>query len=404
MASPATDIYPWRGPVIGLNQQGYPTPVFYDPHTAINLTSKSGGTVITGSPGSGKSQLGMTVSMISALAGKKTVYVDPKNDAAGMLELQDELDGHLTLKNLNDSSQSGKMDPFIVEKTPQSKVAKATALVRILVGELSNEQETLLQNQITTVAYGPDPSLNSLMNLLLRRPEPALTVLGTKLQTVQQSNQKMAGLLFKRDKGPTQIDTIDDGLTIITVLGIKMPPMGASPSSYKPEERLSLGIMYLIIDFILTVMNEESTKLDPKTVLIDEAWAFIASEGGRNAVDQLFRMGRSLSTSCILMTQNITDLRSSDDERNTLLNSAATKFAFRANDKSEIREICSAFDISYNSFGDVFPGLGPGDCIMRDYLDRVSRIHIIQQNAQWVHAFETNPFKKRMQENENYDD
>lgn len=386
----------WRGPVIGFNQQGYPAPVFYDTHTAINMKSKSGGIVITGAPGSGKSQLGMSLAMMSAISGKKTVYIDPKNDSLGMAELQDELDGHLQIKDLNDGSQTGKMDPLITESTPEKKVAKATALVRILVGNITNDQETLLQPMITTVAYGSDPSLSNLTNLLLRRRETELSVIGTKLQTIQQSDP-MSGLLFKRGRGETEIDTIDDGLTIITVLGLKMPALGANPESYEPKERLSLGIMYLIVDFILTVMSDNAHKLEPKTVLIDEAWAFIASEGGRNAVSQLFRMGRSLNTACILMTQNITDLESSSDDKNSLLNSAVTRFAFRAEDKNEIQDLCESLGISYQSFGDVFPDLDTGTCIMKDYLGRVSRVHIIQQNARWVHSFETNPMKKRMQ-------
>ena len=68
-----------------------------------------------------------------------------------------------------------------------------------------------------------------------------------------------------------------------------------------------------------------------------------------------------------------------------------------AEDKNEIRDLCESLGISYQSFGDVFPDLDTGTCIMKDYLGRVSRVHIIQQNARWVHSFETNPMKKRMQ-------
>jgi energy-coupling factor transporter ATP-binding protein EcfA2 len=389
----------WKGPVIGLNQQGYPTPVFYDPHTAINMKSRSGGVIITGSPGSGKSQLGMNLAMMSALAGKKTIYVDPKNDALGLIELQDELDGHLQIKDLNEGKKNGSMDPLITEQDPADKVAKTQSLIHILVGNLKDEQEIYLPNKIVDVAYSAEPSMSLLVQRLLRDERSSMAAIGAKLQGIEQADPTMAGLIFKKGHEKTVIEDLEDGLTVITVLGLKMPSADTDPQSYSSKERLSIGIMYLIVEFLLKSMQDPAHHLEPKTVLIDEAWAFIASESGLEAVKSLFRLGRSMNTTCILMTQNISDFaRSSggrDGEGNgSLLNSAATRFAFRAEDDNEARLLCSSLGISYDSFGEDFASMLPGVCVMKDYIGRVSRVYILQQNAKWKHAFETNPLKK----------
>lgn len=382
----------WRGPVIGINKMGYPTPVFFDTHTAINVKSKSGGIVITGSPGSGKSQLGMNLAIMSAIAGKKTIYLDPKNDALGMVALAGELGGHIEVWDLNDGKQNGAMDPYIMEPDKAQKIAKAYSLVEILVGNLTDEQMTRLYPILSDVAEEEDASLTLLMTKLLRNPDPAIEALGTKLQAVEGSNP-VSGLIFKRGRGKTKMREINDGLTIITTLGLKLPERGADPRSYRAEERLGLGIMYLITDFILSVMKDPKTKLDPKTVIIDEAWAVVSNEAGYNTVESLLRLGRSLNTACVLMTQNVSDLKTASGE-DKLMNSAVTQFAFRCEDSDEARRLCKTLGISYEAFGETFSSLDSGWCIMKDYLNRVSMVYILQQNERWVHAFETNPLKK----------
>jgi energy-coupling factor transporter ATP-binding protein EcfA2 len=390
---------PWKGPVIGLNQQGYPTPVFFDTHTAINMKSKSGGIVIVGAPGSGKTQLGESLAVMSGLSGKKTIYVDPKNDAVGLSELKDEFDGHLDIRDLNSGKKDGSMDPLITEIDPAKKVAKTLALIEILVGELSEEQKISLPPIVTDVAYGDDPSLTLLVQRLQRHKDNALAAIGSTLRTMEISNP-ISGLLFKRSREKTVIKDFNDGLTVLIILGLKMPSPGSDPKQYKSEERLSLGIMYLIVEFLLSTMSDQNHKLEPKTILIDEAWAFIASAAGRNAVSSMFRLGRSMNTACILMTQNLSDLQAPGDEseNNSLLNSAVTKFAFRTDDPNEIKKLCENLGISYAAFGEQFQELESGCCIMKDYLGRVSRIYIIQQNERWKHAFETNPLKKQQQQ------
>lgn len=381
----------WRGPVIGQNATGYRSPVFYDPHTAINMENKPGGTIITGSPGSGKSHLGMTLAMISAVSGKQTVYWDPKNDSLGMRALKDELgDDHFSIWNLNSEEEWGNLDPFL-EPEKKKRIAKATNLVELLIGQenLDPNQRNKLRPIISDVANDPDASMTKLVRTLRRSREPDIEEIGSNLQMIQDSSQ-MSNILFKKNNTVVKKKEINEGLTIITTFGMKLPAPTANPKNYRSEERLSLAITYLITDFILQVMKKPATDgfPRPKTVLIDEAWSVLQSEKGQDVVADLMRLGRSLNTACILLSQSVEDL-----DVPGVLNAASNQFAFRALDHKEGLVLCKSLHIS-SSYADAFKDLHPGYCFFRDWRDRVSEIYILQQNDKWTHAFETNPLKK----------
>lgn len=383
----------WRGPVIGQNATGYPAPVFYDPHTAINMENKPGGTIITGSPGSGKSHLGMTLAMISAVSGKQTVYWDPKNDSLGMRALKDELGPeNFSIWNLNSEEEYGNLDPFL-EPEKKKRIAKVTNLVELLVGQenLDPNQRNKLRPIISDVANDPDASMTKLVRQLRRSREPDIEEIGSNLQMIKDSSS-MSNILFKQNNTVVHKKELSDGLTIITTFGLKLPSPNANPKNYRSEERLALAITYLITDFILQVMRTPSKTgvPAPKTVFIDEAWSVMQSEKGQDVVADLMRLGRSLNTACILMSQSVDDL---DVPGGGVINAASNQFAFRALDHKEGLTLCKTLHIS-SAYADTFKDLHPGYCFFRDWRERVSEIYILQQNQKWTHAFETNPLKK----------
>lgn len=390
----------WRGPVIGINEQGYQTPVFYDPHTSIAAggqvgASSSNGILITGSPGSGKSFLGMTLATESTIEGKKTIFLDPKNDSLGMINLRDWMDNKITVWDINDKELAGSMDPFIFNKTIEQKISKAYALINILLGPFNEKQDTLLYPIIQDIANEPKASMNLLKMKLLRHSDYSINRLGTHLEAIQGSGN-ISDLIFGTVSKDTEIHQMEfnDGLTIISTFGLELPK-SADPSTYQPKDKLSLGIMYLICDFILAVMKDDKHKTEPKTVFIDEAWAVTASAQGYRTVCELLRLGRAFNLAVVLMTQNTSDLER-DDGKQELMNSVVTRFAFKCNEDKEAAILCDSMGIG-EDYIPYFTRLRQGECIMRDYKKRISQISIINQFPEWAHAFETNPWKKAQQ-------
>lgn len=398
----------WEGPIIGVCLSGFPTPVMFDPHTPIYNASKDGNVLITGSPGSGKSHAGMTLAMISALEGQQTVIVDPKGDEVGMSQLSGELGGHIDIWDLNEDEKKGSMDPFIIQPTVKSKVAKGTSLVQILVGNMSIDQKTNIQPIIEDVAAGENPSLTKLMTVLRGNAKPELRAIGMTLRAVKLSH-KISNVIFADEQyDHTEKRKINDGLTIITMTSMPIPSRSKTLENYSNAERLSAGIMYLIMDFLYDMMTSKETKGLPKTILIDELWRVLVSEDGRSTTNSILRTDRSMNTSCILMTQSVSDIETigKDGEINgSLLNNISTQFAFRYSDdseeggdaRSEISNLCSSVGIPYTQYySDSIQRLNPGECLMKDFMGRKSFIRFIQQSERWSDAFETNPKKRLM--------
>lgn len=378
----------WRGPMIAQNAQGYPSPVFYDPHTAI-MNNKSGGTAILGSPGAGKSFLGMTLAMMSAVSGKQTVYWDPKNDSIGMAALEDEIgEGNIDIWDLNSPTEAGSLDPFTSD-TKQERISKALNLVEILIGgrRITDFQRVKLKPIISDLANDRNASMERLITLLLKHREESIRALGTELDSVRLSNP-MSRILFKPRDKDIQKKQFNDGFTIITTLGLKLPSPDVPQDNYKSADRVAIAITYFITQYIYDVMKESADKRAPKSVFIDEAWSILSTENGKTLIADLLRLGRSMNTACILMTQSIKDL---NDEG--IRNAITSEFAFRSQDHNEALRLCRSLGITAE-YADAFLDLQSGYCFLKDWNNRVSVIHILEQSRKWSQAFETNPAKR----------
>ena len=127
----------------------------------------------------------------------------------------------------------------------------------------------------------------------------------------------------------------------------------------------------------------------PKTVIIDESWAILATKSGRRIISEICRLGRSLNTACILISQN-----SDDIEKYGITNSISTRFAFRVKTKEEAKKVREAFDLPEDiGIEDaMISEFEQGDCLMKDFNGNIACIHIDAYDRRIVEAFNSNPF------------
>lgn len=378
--------YILRGPAIAVTMGGYETPVFYDLHTAINMGNKPPGVSITGAPGRGKTNLALTLAAMSAVVGKQTIYLDPKADAMGMMGLADEL-GKINSWDLMDS-EDGILDPFVLEDDKNQQIEKAFSLIEMFVRSINNKQYSKLRAIITDVAHGKDPSLTKVMSVLQSYDDDDIAVLGTELDSLRR--MPFSRLCFKRRGQTVKKHAIGEGLTIITIMGLPLPDARTRKEDYRSDNRLAIGIMYLITDFLSKAMQE--SRYDdglPKSIIIDEAWAVMSNQMGLATIANILRLGRSMNTACVLITQNMKDF-----EGTKLENSISTHFVFGVETPEEAEDTCVALQIPPAEYAQTVLGLGVGNCLMQDYSKRVAMVHILRENKRWAEAFETNPMKK----------
>lgn len=386
----------WMGPYIGETILGYHTPVFFDLHTSI-ASSNPPGVYVSGSPGSGKSFFSMMMAYQSTLSGKITVYLDPKADSVNILNLQSDL-GDINIWDLADDKkvEPGILDPFSLEKDPAQQQLLVMSLIETFAGTLTSEQRNSLTPIVEDVLKLKKPSLRIVMQrLLARRNDPQANALGNQLKLIEPL--KFSRLCFDHYEGSAM--KMGKGLTIITLLGLKMPDPNMDEKDYQINDRLGMGIMFLVTNYIRNIMigvddghDEEGKKRvpPPKTVIIDESWAVLATKMGRQVISEICRLGRSLNTACVLISQNADDI-----DKFGLQNSISTRFAFRVKTIAEGEKVRESFDLPEDvGIAQSMINFDKGDCIMKDFNNNVACVHIDSYDKRIFDAFNTNPFER----------
>lgn len=386
----------WMGPYIGETILGYHTPVFFDLHTSI-ASSNPPGVYVSGSPGSGKSFFSMMMAYQSTLSGKITVYLDPKADSVNILNLQSDL-GDINIWDLADDKkvEPGILDPFSLEKEPAQQQLLVMSLIETFAGTLTSEQRNSLTPIVEDVLKLKKPSLRIVMQrLLARRNDPQANALGNQLKLIEPL--KFARLCFDHYEGSAM--KMGKGLTIITLLGLKMPDPNMDEKDYQINDRLGMGIMFLVTNYIRNIMigvddghDEEGKKRvpPPKTIIIDESWAVLATKMGRQVISEICRLGRSLNTACVLISQNADDI-----DKFGLQNSISTRFAFRVKTIAEGEKVRESFDLPEDvGIAQSMINFDKGDCIMKDFNNNVACVHIDSYDKRIFDAFNTNPFER----------
>jgi DNA helicase HerA-like ATPase len=371
---------------IGDTSQGIPQPVFFDPHTQI-FNDKPPGTLITGQPGSGKSYLAMTLTAMSAILGKTTIVLDPKGDFISLMNLKQDI-GSFNLWNLSDKKRRGILDPFRMAKDPGDQLDLAVSLIEIFTGGLTGEERTALAPIVKDVIKENNPSLALVVQELRGSQRPAARDLGTTLDLIQ--SLPLAGLCFAPAGAVMEKVSIDEGLTVVTLVGMDMPKEGGKDN----KSKLSTGILFLLTDYIRRLMVSESSRV-PKTLVIDEAWAILQTPAGAQVVKEVALLGRSKNLAMILVTQNNSHLKNLDIE-----STIATRFAFSSSEKEAVSIVGDMQLPPGEGFAELITNLAKGECLMKDWSRRYSSVQISNWRKDWDVAFKNNPLEKARAERE----
>lgn len=365
---------------IGETSGGIPTPVFFDLHTQI-FNNFPPGSLITGKPGSGKTYLAMTLTAMSAILGKTTIVLDPKGDFISLMNLQNDI-GKFSLWNLSDKKRRGLLDPFRMTRDKGEQLNLAMTIIEIFTGGLEGEQRTALAPIIKDVIDSDQPSLGKVVQELRGSQRAAARDLGTTLSLI--SELPLSGLCFAPAGASLDTVSVSEGLTVITLLGMDMPKEGANDN----KSRLATGILFLLTDFVRRLLISDDTA-NPKTLVIDEAWAILQTPAGAQVVKDVALLGRSKNLAMLLITQNNSHLKHLDIE-----NTLATRFAFSSSTK-EAETIVEDMRLPENEgFEDLITSFETGECLMQDFHGRYSTLQVSDWRKEWNEAFKTNPLEK----------
>lgn len=386
----------WLGPYLGYTISRVEEPVFLSIHSAIARDSPPGCT-ITGAPGGGKTFAGLTLTYMMAIQNVWTIMIDPKGDALPMLNLPGLENSHLIDLGDKDASHDGILDPFTLGNDQSEQKLLALEVISLF---LKSRMEAKEENAVSKAIKGAideaarggfRPSMNLVLAKLAEDSSPEGERVANQLSLI--SELPFARLCFGQpNQNRTQLRA-EDGLTVISLKGLNLP---ATPNqdSYTLKNWLAVGIMYLLTNYTESLMFTADQK-HQKAVVIDEAWAITSTPQGQALIERIARMGRSLNTAIVCISQNAGDFLN-------LTNSMPYRLAFGSRDEGEINNVCKFLGLEHDDEGKplqgsfkTVEGLNRGECLMRDPDGRIQKVRIDNWNQEMFDAFNTNPDSKK---------
>lgn len=384
---------------IGEQLPGVPYPVFFDTHFPI-INNKPPGILVTGSPGSGKTWLLLLLCSHASLMGKTNVILDPKGDFIALKKLEREgILENIKVWNLApqvDNKESmvadennGVLDPMTFFDNPDENVALAKSVITSLVGgTLTDVQSNYLVPVLKDVVASQNPSFNEVVSRLSRNQKEEIRTLGIQLNAL--SGLGLAKLLFTdRRKQKAQKVELIGGTTVINLMGLSLPVPGSNQKTWTENEKLSMTIMALITNFVTSAMLKDISKEIFKMVTIDEAWSVMASQTGRDLINKVGLLGRSLNVALLLATQSPNHIEKVDGV--DISNTISVRFAFKNDSKNDNLTTVNSMNLpSGEGWEEIGLNLDTGQCLLHDSRKNTGVIQV-SVPYEWQSMFDTNP-------------
>jgi type IV secretory pathway VirB4 component len=312
---PASSLFPFisadltsdRGILYGINMQNN-TLIIFDRFTLENANM-----VVFAKSGSGKSYATKVQALRSLMMGVDILVIDPENEYQN---LADAVGGSYFKISLTSKTH---INPFDIPVIPQgedpadvfkSHILNLTGLIKLMLGEISAEEEALLDRAITETYTSRDITAENFGTLKEINP-PLLE----DFQTILQNTEGGYNLAQRLDKfthgsysgftnAPTNID-IKNRFIVFSIRDL--------------EEELRPIAMYIVLNFIWNLVRSE---LKPRILIIDEAWWMMKYKDSASFLFGLVKRARKYYLGVTTITQDVEDFLHSEYGRPIVTNSA----------------------------------------------------------------------------------
>ena len=312
-SQPASTLFPFSsldlsentGVLYGINQHNNSL-IIFDRFSLANANM-----VCFAQTGAGKSYAVKMEILRSLLLGTSILIIDPENEYT---YLADSLGGSYFRIAVGSNDHINPFDLPIVtaEETPEevfrSHILNLIGLIKLMVGGLSPQEETILDRAIVqtyasrdifpeTITEGKTPPLMEDLESVLKSIEGGEN-LGAKLYKYTQSTY--AGFL-------NQLSNIDINNRLI-VFGIR-----------DLEEELRPIAMYVVLNYIWTMIKKDLRK---RIMVIDEGWWLLKHEESASFLFSLIKRARKYYLGVTFISQDIEDALMSPYGKPIITNSA----------------------------------------------------------------------------------
>jgi type IV secretory pathway VirB4 component len=312
-SSPASSFFPFvsatltsdSGVLQGINLSNN-TLVIFDRFSLENANQ-----VIFATSGAGKSYAAKLEALRLLMTGTDVLIIDPENEYKNLAEA---VGGSFFNISLASKDHINPFDLPIIPKDEdpadalRSHIVNITGLLKIMLGEITPEEEALLDRAVAETYASRDivPGKD-----FSKAQPPLLSDLETVLNSLT-GGQSLAQRLYRYTQGsyagfvnqPTNVN-VRNRLVVFSIRDL--------------EEELRPIAMYIIVNFIWNLIKSE---LKQRVMIVDEAWWMMKYPDGASFMFGLVKRARKYYLGVTTITQDVEDFLRSPYGRPIITNSA----------------------------------------------------------------------------------
>ncbi|MEK7651184.1 MAG: ATP-binding protein [Patescibacteria group bacterium] len=334
---PASSLFPFVSPdltsetgiMYGINMHNNSLVIF------DRFSLENANMVVFAKSGSGKSYATKLQIIRSLMMGTNVIVIDPENEYQN---LANAIGGSYFKISLTSQSHVNPFDiPVIPEGEEPADVFKShvlnlTGLVKLMLGEIKPEEESLLDRAITETYASRDITADNFGSIKELNP-PLLE----DLQTVLENTEGGKTLAQRLDKythgsyaGFTNASTNVDIKNRLIVFSIR-----------DLEEELRPIAMYIVLNFVWNLIRSE---LRQRLLVIDEAWWMMKYKDSASFLFGLVKRARKYYLGVTTITQDVDDFIKSEYGRPIITNSSIQLLLKQS--PTSIGSVAEAFDLT----------------------------------------------------------
>lgn len=264
------------------------------------FSMENGNMVIFGKSGGGKSYAVKIEILRSLMMGTDVIVVDPENEYQHLSETVDGAYFKISLSSdnhINPFDVSPPGEDETTEDVLRSKIMDLVGLLKVALGELTPEENSVLDRALTETYASKDITFQSdLKNVT----PPVMQDLETVLNNMT-GGDRIAKRLERYTKGSfagflNQPSNININKNLIVF------------STRDMEDDLKPVAMYLILQYIWNLIRNEHKK---RIMVVDEAWWMLKTEAGGSFLHGIAKRCRKYWLGLTTITQDIPDFMNS---------------------------------------------------------------------------------------------
>lgn len=340
------------------------------------------GTIVCGSPGSGKTFFMLNVAANCLGVGQNIVAIDPKNDFEKLYNVNH------NVKVINISNaKPGAMNPFtflkeyddhgnVIHKLDTNTLM---TIVEQLCGKLDKKDiiaiTPIITDFITKSERHQDQyvDMQDVADYLCKNKSEEARAIGMQLNSYADSEH--GKLLFTREKAVKPLEFNANDSMIISLHGMQLPDYNKKVENYDANDKLTATLIYLITTKLLHILSKK--KRIPTTLFCDEAHLLFVNPTMASLIDRFLVLGRSLNNAVVLASQGISHFPEG------IANYMTSRFLFKSS-VDEAEKFLRLFDLSkvdpsqaiaFNSVLGMVSQFPRGYCY---FIDRFNRNGVIE--------------------------